>query len=86
MKRRYKVLIIILAFLIMAFIATGTFLTNQMQWVGLRQTGNHSDEGAVTIIKIKNMKFTSFFIPVNLVFLGMRIRLFVFFFYMFYLL
>ncbi len=48
MKRRYKVLIIVLAFLVMTALATG-YLTNEMQWVGLRQTGNHTDEGATLI-------------------------------------
>ena len=42
MKKRYKILIIVCVFLIMAVIATGYF-TNEMQWVGLRRTGETGD-------------------------------------------
>ena len=49
MKKITKGIIIVLAFLVMAVIATGAFLTNEMQYRGMRQTGNHSEEGAVMI-------------------------------------
>ena len=40
--KKYKILVIILVFLIMAVIATGYF-SNEMQWVGVRRTGETND-------------------------------------------